>query len=702
MDINIKLRDSVNVSHSIDAIRRWYLIPNVRILIVVDGPIGVDSADFGLGMVIDTLESESFYSNVRFRITCATRAGAPQTNPSATSTQFKYRGFRFDMAGFNINNYDQIWFFGFDPGNDASPNDANIDTINPFSNPNPLNDPAEIDILNNWMNANRGGVLAMGDHHYLGASLCSKIPRVRKMRRWTNADNVPSISGPDRHDTNQDKTGTGVIGFDAQSDDTPQPIEVLKKRYSKYIFTTTAIPHPILCGADGVINIFPDHPHEGEVLGTLYDTGTGGTPVDLTAAYPGAAPEFPDYISGTGKPEPQIIALGHPLNSPRHEKNQPFNTNNPTHTNSSAPFGLVNVYNGEQAGVGRIVTDATWHHWFNINLVGLDTVASADRYRKIQNYFTNVAVWLCNEGLRNSILTTWVWGYLIREFDPMRFSAHDSIWRLGINARDALGRTASQCNTYEWISIYIPDLIPAFEIPHKFPCFSCPPIDIFEIGMLGGIMKQLIPLVEKYRIPEKFNRQHIDVQEINKAISKGLADGYEELLSTFEKSLESTTQLFRLAKKGLKKESLDLQVEMNTVALRIEIESILFNSPVFFSMLNDDKEHFIAVSISNAFGSLNAEPIKIYLKERNDALANAWYYKTNFTIIENAFQDGEILIIELYLDDELYNERNKIYDTVLSGEVRNWIGAYTANVRDLIQKNTPVAVKINISEAGKQ
>ena len=410
MGITIKLSDSVIEKSNY---LRWYLIPTVRILIVADGGITLsyDTVGFGLAKVIDTLESEAFYDNVRFSITGASRTGSQNTVPSATSKQFKYTGFKFNMPGFNINDYDQIWFFGFDPGNDASPDDANIDTIS-GNNPNPLNDPAEIEILSTWMNTNKGGVLAIGDHHYLGASLCSKIPRVRKMRRWTNADHVPSISGPDRHDTNQDKAGTGVIPFNAQSDDVPQHIEVLKKRYVRNIFTTIGIPHPILCGADGEINIFPDHPHEGEVLGTYYDTGTDGTPVNLTGNYPGAIPEFPDAVSGAGKPEPQIIALGHPLNNPRLDKNQAHNPeHNPTHTNSSAPFGLVSVYDGEQAGVGRVVTDSTWHHWFNINLVGLDTVATADKYRKIQNYYTNVAIWLCNANLRHRILTTWVWDF---------------------------------------------------------------------------------------------------------------------------------------------------------------------------------------------------------------------------------------------------------------------------------------------------
>jgi len=685
-----------------DAFIRWRLIPTVRILIVVDGFIDIGNADFGLGKVIDTLEGEDFYSNVRFSITGATRAGTQNTNPSATSKQFRYTGFKFNMPGFNINDYHQVWFFGFDPGNDASPNDANIDTIDAMFNPNPLNDPAEINILSTWMNANKGGVLAMGDHHYLGASLCSKIPRVRKMRRWTNADHVPSISGPDRHDTNQDKTGSGVIPFNAQSDDVPQQIEVLKKRYAQNIFTIKAIPHPILCGADGAIDIFPDHPHEGEVLGTLYDTGTGGTPVSLTGNYPGATPEFPGNISGPGKPEPQIIALGHPVNNPRHDKNQISNPLNPSHTNSSAPFGLVNVYDGEQAGVGRIVTDSTWHHWFNVNLTGLDTAASADKYRKIQNYYTNVAVWLCNEGLRHSILTTWIWEYVIREFDPMHFSRHDSIWRLGLNAKDVLGRTASQCTGYEFILIYIPRLIEKFEIPHKSPCFTCPPIDIFEIAILGGIMKQLIPLVEKYRIPEKFSRQHINVKEINDAVQKGIAGGYEELLATFEESMERTAALFKTVKKGLRKEPLNLQVELNTVALKIEIESISFHSPLFGELINDHKETFIAVSISNGFNRINKEPIKIYLKERNSNKSGDLHFKTNAVIMDDVFQDGEILLIEFYLDDELYNERNKIYETTLSGDVRNWAGLHTINANTITQQNVPVVVRMQVTESSQK
>jgi len=675
-------------------LHRWFLIPVVRILIVTDGNIDLsETADFGLGKVIKTLETENFYSNVRFCISGASRAGSQNSFPGASSKQFKYTGFKFTMSGFDINDYHQVWFFGFDPGNDGSSNDANIN-----NSANPLKDAAEIAVLSNWMNARKGGVLAMGDHHYLGASLCSKIPRVRKMRRWTNADQVPSISGPDRHDTNQDKTGSGVIPFNAQSDDVPQKIEVLKKRYSRYFFLTSSAPHPILCGADGAIDIFPDHPHEGEVLGVRYDTGYGGTPVNLSGEYPAGVAEFPDSITGAAKPQPQILAFGHPVNNPRHDKNQAYNTKNPGHTNSTTPFGLVSAYDGENAGVGRIVADSTWHHWFNINLRGFDAPATASTYRKIQNYFTNVAVWLCRENLRNSILHTWIWQFLVKEFDPMRFSVTDSIWRLGKEARDVLGRSASQCATLEWTRIYFPDLVEVVYQPEKSPCLTCPPIDVFEIALLGGMMKELLPLVEKYRLTEKFERQPLDIEQINKAMYTGVYRGYDELMVTLKESIGRTTQLFDLAQRTFLQKDFKLDVELNTKKIRVELEAILFNSPLLSRLIAERKETYISISVSDAFKRINVRPINIYLNDY-PTKESGIYYKINKVILEDVFQDGESLKIEYYLNDEHYRERNKLYETILSGDVASWTGAQIPVVNTLAQENVPVVMWINVSES---
>src|SRR5262245_26603603 len=170
-----------------------------------------------------------------------------------------------------INKYDQIWCFGFNPGNNDGAPDSDITQVGalPASN-------AELKVLTQWMNDRRGGVLAMGDHDYLGASMCHRIPRVRSMRRWTNAQGVPPIGGatrPDtalRHDTNQpftaaEQSGGATIFFPNQEDAKPQSIDWvpwISQQVS--VFQYKQRPHPILCHpVHGPIDVMPDHPHEG-------------------------------------------------------------------------------------------------------------------------------------------------------------------------------------------------------------------------------------------------------------------------------------------------------------------------------------------------------------------------------------------------------------------------------------------------------
>jgi hypothetical protein len=51
---------------------------------------------------------------------------------------------------------------------------------------------------------------------------------------------------------------------------------------------------------------------------------------------------------------------------------------------------IVSVYDGDEVGVGRIVADTSWHHYFNINLWGFD----AEVTELLGDYYTNLAVWL--------------------------------------------------------------------------------------------------------------------------------------------------------------------------------------------------------------------------------------------------------------------------------------------------------------------
>jgi hypothetical protein len=207
-------------------VHRYCLRPvTVKILILVDTGISFNQYYFGLSEVLDTL-----YNNpewwVQFDVTKAHRftdPNKPAPGPAFDLYGPDFEGFRFNQAGFSLNDYDQLWIFGF---NSTSTFPQSLDAN-------------ELEIVYKWMNEKKGGILAMGDHSNLGESLGAKIPRVRNMRKWTIADGVPSNTGPNRHDTlvkGHDIAGTGAIDeanqytFDDESDTaalvllTPVPI----------------------------------------------------------------------------------------------------------------------------------------------------------------------------------------------------------------------------------------------------------------------------------------------------------------------------------------------------------------------------------------------------------------------------------------------------------------------------------------------
>src|SRR5262249_13901029 len=148
----------------------------IRILFVIDGRIeeSTDPTTFGLGYVLETLRDESFAWWVKFEVTVKKRD----------------TGFRFTETGFDIGNFDQVWFFGDWPGLRAN-NSSFGDNVIEEAQYSPLDD-VELRIVAEWMDR-RGGVFATGDHAMLGASMCHRIPRVRTMRRWTRAQQVPSF-----------------------------------------------------------------------------------------------------------------------------------------------------------------------------------------------------------------------------------------------------------------------------------------------------------------------------------------------------------------------------------------------------------------------------------------------------------------------------------------------------------------------------
>jgi hypothetical protein len=324
-----------------------------------------------------------------------------RADPNATFQNFNF------TTSVNLSQYDVIWLFGYEGWNGGYDGTAITD--------------AELLAITQFMNAG-GGVFATGDHNGMGSYMCGKIPRVSSMRKWfgqavdipagypTNSLNyagatVTSVnwpglsvvpSGPGRADTLQkNPTDTTTdFQFDDQSDEFPQPLSF-----------PGGSAHPILQGPNGPISRFPDHMHEGEVV----------TPLNPNQTLLIDGQSFAEYPTVAGyQPLPSVIATGNIV--PGHVTDvegstceQNNFTTDPTPTVANT-IGIVCVYDGWGAGVGRVVTDSSFHHYLDLNLIGDPCGSSPDRTKgfgagyttpasgsvlaDMQAFYVNTVMWL--------------------------------------------------------------------------------------------------------------------------------------------------------------------------------------------------------------------------------------------------------------------------------------------------------------------
>lgn len=450
----------------------------VKIMIVVDGQIGFDDRDFGLQRVIVALTDithPDFPSYVKFTVVKNTRSA------QGSRTDADNYGFTFTPG--SLGGFDELWLFGIGAELNFLPD-------------------AEINVITDFMNAG-GGVLAMGDHEDLGLGLCGKLPRVRNMRKWwfsplpAGEPVAPDSTDLTRIDTVQEPRTGGGVNAGQQSDDTPQPIHpVYRTRFS--LGRLISYPHPVLCGPRGAIRVFPDHQHEGWCIvppDLGLPVGFGATP---------AALEYPGGVS------PEVIARGYTVAG---------RTKGGFTLPTSDPFGLLSAYDGHlpAAGVGRVLVDSTWHHWFQINLDGFATSAVPEaqtQWADIQAFFRNTAVWLAPAAkqarMRKSGQLISLTLYPAVEFLPGAIAHRhlDHIYYFGIYARDALGRLAPQCQSWRWMLDTITDVLPIrirellWEDPAKLPekdlAMYAWVVDRLVTTAYGGAMVALGEAMEKF------------------------------------------------------------------------------------------------------------------------------------------------------------------------------------------------------------
>lgn len=502
----------------------WWRRPcRVKLLLLTDGTLDFGLGDFGLSTFVSILANDG-RAYVDFQITIAHR-GSIVGNPNVTVHR-SIPNFRFtDGNHFTDTMYDQIWLFGID------------------SSVQGLSD-AELVILSAFMNKG-GGVFATGDHGELGRALCGSVPRVRKMRLWTNAAGNVGMQDPNRNDTNRIGHDAGSQ-FDDQSDDIPQ--EIQPRLYSSALggFLRETYPHPILCSPLGRIRVLPDHPHEGQCV----------EPTDLSGNYEkDGTPEFPMGIG------PEIIAYSTVLAG---------STASTKQATQAQTFGAICAYDGHRANIGRVVTDSTWHHYVNVNLIGevsepdtnikgrgfLASATGQQHLAQIKHYYINTAIWLSRPVNHSCFRSRLIWQLLFEhrvmeatmDNPALRFEriSPSLLYSIGTHATDVLGSKASQCRRLQLLIDIIQPILPDL-IPHIDPWQNTrkqeanPPIPFFDVNPLlamamgGG----LVSLRDKFVNDNLGDPNRIEAKEIlaqfEEGAKRGLQLGLKELNTEIRK-----------------------------------------------------------------------------------------------------------------------------------------------------------------------
>lgn len=525
--------------HPEDLYEWWRPQCTIRILLVADGFLNFGSRDFGLSAFVSTLVNES-YSYGKFEITLAHR-GSSVGNPEV-SIERSIADFKFSNTNhFDQDMYDQVWLFG------SSGEFSNTSGIGVRMSPN------ELTALETFMD-NGGGVFATGDHGALGKTLCGNIKRVNQMRRWDNTSGEVGMFDSKRNDTNQIGREPGSQ-FDDQSDDIPQYIHTKKYTSQLGIFLFETYPHPLLCGRNGPINYIPDHPHEGECV----------VPNDLS--------DFPGSVI------PEIIATS-------------LVSGGKTSSGSKLPtiphsFGAICAYDGHQVNVGRVVTDATWHHFINVNLIGEINDSQQDNNRgttehpsklegflystsgeqylaQIKEYYINIALWIARKNNQICINAGGLWKLLFQHRVLETSMDHPSLalerispallYSIGTHARDVLGKLAGQCRKIQIINDGIRTSAPEFadvidpyissnrssdKLP--IPWFDYKAIISMALG--GG----MLAMRDQYMYNDRDENKKVSSNEVMKVFHAGVKKGLSVAFKTVKSDMKELDKFLEVA-----------------------------------------------------------------------------------------------------------------------------------------------------------
>jgi len=334
-----------------------------HVLLVVDGYFSLGPQDrndrsFSISHIIKTFKSST---SPKIFLDTAHRDG----DVDATI----WGKFDFAKSVPDLNRYDQIWLFGYNGPNKADPRNSKF---------KPRLSGHELLALARYMQ-NGGGVLATGDHEGLGSYMCGRIPRVRTMRKWyadfDKDDSIPAdaprnwpVSGPNRADTLQ-KDPEDKYHFTNQSDNIPQPLNLLNVT-GHGIHEIFKLGPP---GSQKPLQRSPTTSAKAKFLG--FNGVPTSHPWTLTDTLTFANEPFTEYPTKASHQElPQIIATGSVIggHATLVEKGKLCESGfEPDNSVTEAKtINTLAVYDGHGVGVGRVLTDSSFHPFCDLNLIG--------------------------------------------------------------------------------------------------------------------------------------------------------------------------------------------------------------------------------------------------------------------------------------------------------------------------------------------
>jgi hypothetical protein len=180
----------------------------------------------------------------------------------------------------------------------------------------------------------------------------------------------------------------------------------------------------------------------------------------------------------------------------------------------------VIAYDGSSAGAGRIVSDSTWHHYFNVNLKGFSPGGFVQS--ELAQYYANLAVWLSPPAKRHQ-MACWLFWKLLHT-PAVAMTASNSRLNLGKVAYDVVRRKLGPCVVRD-----------VFELTSKTaPALVEPPPEL----LLGGVLDAYFTAFKR---AERGEAQQAP-DDIDALVARGLIAAHDDFLSGMGQALADGRQ----------------------------------------------------------------------------------------------------------------------------------------------------------------